>query len=177
PDADAIEGVRRLLHDDGHEVRCHRPGEPDPDNLSSYHLAILDASGDPQVSLAWCRQLRARAVDVHLPVLVLLDDPTPAARLASFEAGADTSLLRPFAAEELRAQVRAFLRIGDMQERLAEKSAEVQRINKRLQQAYQQIDQELELARRLQVSFLPQRLPEVPPARFAVHYLLCGQVG
>src|SRR5262249_29767176 len=79
--------------------------------------------------------------------------------------------------EELRAQVQAFLRIRDMQERLAEKTAEVHRINKRLQQAYHQLDQELELARRLQVSFLPQKLPEVAPARFAVHYLLCGQVG
>src|SRR5262249_21677321 len=48
---------------------------------------------------------------------------------------------------------------------------------KRLQQAYAQIDHELELARRLQESFLPQKLPEVPLARFAVHYLLCGQVG
>lgn len=177
PNADAVEEVRRLLYEDGHDVRCHSPGEPDPDDLSSYRLAVLEASGDPQASLAWCRRLRSRSVDVHLPVLVLLDDSTAAARLACFEAGADTSLLRPFAAEELHAQVRAFLRIGDMQERLAEKSAEVQRINKRLQQAYHQIDQELELARRLQASFLPQRLPEVPPARFAVHYLLCGQVG
>jgi sigma-B regulation protein RsbU (phosphoserine phosphatase) len=176
-DAQAVEEVRRLLHEEGHQVHCHRPGEPDPDGLSTYHLAILEAGGDPRASLAWCRRLRSRSVDVHLPVLVLLDDPSPAARLASFEAGADTSLLRPFAAEELRAQVRAFLRIGDMQERLTEKSAEVQRINKRLQHAYQQIDQELELARRLQASLLPQRLPEVPPARFAVHYFLCGQVG
>src|SRR5438876_9921064 len=107
PNTDAVEEVRRLLHEDGHDVRCHHPGEPDPDDLSTYHLAILEAGGDPQASLAWCRRLRSRSVDVHLPVLVLLDDPTPAARLASFEAGADTSLLRPFAAEELRAQVRA----------------------------------------------------------------------
>ena len=83
PDADSVEGVRRLLHEDGHEVRCHRPGEPDPDDLSTYHLAVLEASGDPQGSLAWCRRLRSRSVDVHLPVLVLLADPTPAARLAT----------------------------------------------------------------------------------------------
>jgi len=176
-DTAAVEEVRRLLHEDGYEVHCHRLGEPDPNELATYRLAILDASGDQKKSLAWCARLRSRADDIHLPVLFILDDPSPAARLASFEAGADTYLLRPFAAEELRAQVRAFLHIRDMHERLAEKSTEVQRANKRLQQAYQQIDQELELARRLQVSFLPQRLPDVPPARFAVHYLLCGQVG
>src|SRR5207237_2111537 len=50
-------------------------------------------------------------------------------------------------------------------------------INKRLQQAYQQIDQELELAQRLQTSFLPQTLPQVPHVRFAVTYRPCGHVG
>ena len=58
-----------------------------------------------------------------------------------------------------------------------EKTAEVNRINKRLQQAYKQIDQELELAHRIQSSFLPQTLPEAPGSRFAVHYQLCGRVG
>src|SRR5207237_6088392 len=71
----------------------------------------------------------------------------------------------------------AFLRIKDVHDRLADKSAEVHRVNKRLQQAYQQIDQELELAQRIQLSFLPQTLPDVPQVRFAVRYLLCGRVG
>src|SRR5262249_58723709 len=61
-EAAAVEEVRRLLHEAGHNVHCHRPGEPDPDDLSSYHLAILEASGDPRPSLAWCRHLRARSV-------------------------------------------------------------------------------------------------------------------
>jgi len=85
--------------------------------------------------------------------------------------------LRPFATGELLAQVRAFLRIKETHDRLSEKSAEINRINKKLHQAYQQIDEELELARRIQLSFLPQTLPEVPRGRFAVHYSLCGQVG
>src|SRR5262249_19611318 len=41
----------------------------------------------------------------------------------------------------------------------------------------QQIDQELELARRVQLSFLPQSFPDVPECRFAVHYGLRGKVG
>jgi sigma-B regulation protein RsbU (phosphoserine phosphatase) len=75
------------------------------------------------------------------------------------------------------AQIQAFLRIKDAHDRLTEKTGEINRINRRLQQAYQQIDQELELARRIQLSFLPQELPEVPRLRFAVHYMLCGRVG
>jgi sigma-B regulation protein RsbU (phosphoserine phosphatase) len=176
-DSAALEQVHRLLLESGHEVRCRGPATPDPEDASSYHLAVVEASGCHPESLAFCRRLRARVVESYLPVLFITADHSPETRLASFEAGADTYLLRPFAAEELLAQVSALLRIREMHDRLSEKSAEVLRVNRRLQQAYQQIDQEMELARRLQVSFLPQKLPEVPPARFAVHYLLCGQVG
>jgi sigma-B regulation protein RsbU (phosphoserine phosphatase) len=176
-DQAALEQVSRLLAAGGHEVRHQDPNEFKHDEVSSYHLALVEASGCSDACLGWCRRLRARITEPFVPILFVTTDPSPSARLASFEAGADTILLRPFLSEELQAQVQALLRIREVHDRLAEKTAEVHRVNRRLQQAYQQIDQELELARRLQVSFLPQRLPEVPPARFAVHYLLCGQVG
>ncbi len=73
--------------------------------------------------------------------------------------------------------MRAFLRTKDLHDRLADKTAEVHRINRRLQQAYQQIDQELELAQRIQASLLPQTLPELPAVRFAVHYVPRDRVG
>src|SRR5438105_3152334 len=94
-DEAAVAEVRRLLEEDGHEVRCHRLDAPDPDDLSPHHLAVLESTGCPQESLRWCRRLRAGSADVHLPVLFILDDPSPPARVASFEAGADTYLLRP----------------------------------------------------------------------------------
>src|SRR3989442_670644 len=78
------------------------------------------------------------------------EDPSPAPRQASLEAGADAYWLRPFPSGELLAQVRAFFRLRELHERLSEKSAEVLRINQRLQQAHQLIDLELELARRIQ---------------------------
>ncbi len=176
-DQAALEQVNRLLAARGHEVRRQDPTDAESDEVSSYHLALVEASGCPEACLAWCRRLRLRQFEPFLPILFVMSDLSPAARLASFEAGADTILLRPFLPEEMQAQVQALLRIREVHDRLAEKTAEVHRVNRRLQQAYQQIDQELELARRLQVSFLPQRMPEVLPARFAVHYLLCGQVG
>jgi len=176
-DPAALEQVRRILEGDGHQVRFRQPADPDPDDVSSYHLFVVEASGCHCESLAWCRRLRAGAAENYLPVLFVTPDHTPEARLASFEAGADTYLLRPFAPEELLAQAGALLRIREMHDKLSEKSAEVQRVNRRLQQAYQQIDQEMEIARRLQVSFLPQKMPEISHAQFAVHYLLCGQVG
>jgi sigma-B regulation protein RsbU (phosphoserine phosphatase) len=168
--------LRRLLAAGGHDATGHLLGAPDPE-LDGHQLIIVDASRADADALALCRRLHARLEPRVVPILYVTDDHSPAARLACFEAGADTYLLRPFAPGEVLAQVKALLRLKDTHDRLAEKTAEIHRINKRLQAAYQQIDQELELAQRIQSSFLPQTLPEVPHCRFAVHYLLCGRVG
>jgi sigma-B regulation protein RsbU (phosphoserine phosphatase) len=175
--ATEVGDVRQLLVEAGFAVDSHLLRGPDPDNLAAYQTVILDGTHGAGECLAFCQRLRARVGDDYLPTLFLTDDPTPAARLASLESGADAYLLRPFDPAELLAQVRALLRNKERHDRLAEKTAEVHRINKRLQQAYHQIDEELELARRIQESFLPHALPEVPQVRFAVHYQPCGRVG
>jgi phosphoserine phosphatase RsbU/P len=177
PHVHVLTDLRRVLEGHGHEVAGHLLGTPDPDGLGACRLVILDGSGQTAEALELCRRLRPRLEDHFVPILFVTDDHNPASRLASFEAGADTYLLRPFIAGEMLAQIQALVRIKETHDRLAEKTAEVNRINKRLQQAYQQIDQELELAQRIQASFLPQSLPQVPHVRFAVHYLLCGRVG
>ncbi len=65
----------------------------------------------------------------------------------------------------------------DLHDRLAQTTAEVHRLNRRLRQVHAQIGAEMELARRIQMSFLPRELPEVAGTRFAVQYTLCGRVG
>jgi serine phosphatase RsbU (regulator of sigma subunit) len=177
PDGSALGELRRLLAAGGHDVEGHLPGGPEPQRLADFRLVLVEGTGGGAGPLELCRRLRERRGEAVVPIVYVLGDHGPEARLACFEAGADTYLLRPFAPGELLAQVQALLRIKDTHDRLAEKTAEVHRINRRLQEAYQQIDQELELAQRIQASFLPQTLPEVPGARFAVHYLLCGRVG
>jgi sigma-B regulation protein RsbU (phosphoserine phosphatase) len=169
--------LRVLLEHAGHSVVWHGVNGTEPEELTASQLVVLDGSQHEEETLAFCRRLRARLIDSFIPILYVTADTERAARLAGLGDGADTYLLRPFAPIELLGQVAAFLRIKELHDRLTEKSAEVHRVNRRLQQAYQQIDQELELARRLQLSLLPQTLPEAPSVRFAVHYRLCGQVG
>src|SRR5262249_18614114 len=156
-------------------VTAHLFSEARPEGLRGHQLAVIDGAGEMATALGLCRQLRPAREEAFVPLLFVADGP--ADRLAAFEAGAGASLIRPFSASDLTAQARALARIKHTHDRLAETAAEVHRINKRLQQAYQQIDQELALAQRLQASFLPQELPRVPRVRFAVHYLLCGRVG
>jgi sigma-B regulation protein RsbU (phosphoserine phosphatase) len=173
----AVSDVGQLLQNAAFHVEPIGRGTPEPADLASFQAAILDANGDAADCLALCQRLHTRIGDGYLPTLFISANSSPASRLASLECGADAYLVRPFDSAELLAHVRTLLRNKERHDRLADKSAEINRINKRLQQAYQQIDQELELARRIQESFLPHSLPEVPRVRFAVHYQPCGRVG
>jgi sigma-B regulation protein RsbU (phosphoserine phosphatase) len=177
PHVHVLTDLRRVLEGHGHEVVGHLLDAPEPDRVRECRLLVLDGSGQTGPALELCRRLKPRLEEAFVPILFVTDDHNPASRLASFEAGADTYLLRPFIAGELIAQVKALLHIKEVHDRLAERTAEVNRINRRLQQAYQQLDQELELAQRIQASLLPQSLPQVPHTRFAAHYILCGRVG
>jgi phosphoserine phosphatase RsbU/P len=170
-----VSDIRRLLLQARHHVDNNVLGDSYPPDLSAYQTVVLN--GNATQCLAFHQKLRSQITDGYLPTLCINADPTPAARLASLESGADAYLIRPFDPAELLAQVRVLLRNKERHDSLTEKTAEIHRINKQLHKAYQQIDEELELASRIQESFLPQSLPEVPEVRFAVHYQPCGRVG
>jgi sigma-B regulation protein RsbU (phosphoserine phosphatase) len=137
----------------------------------------VDASQSIEAALQQCHRLRTNQHDAYTPILLVTGEASAAVRLASLENGADTSLARPFDPAELLAQVQTLLHVKDRHDRLASQAAESQNISKRLQIANQQMDQELDLARRLQESFLPQSLPQLPKVRFAVKYQPASRVG
>jgi sigma-B regulation protein RsbU (phosphoserine phosphatase) len=169
--------LRHLLAGTGCELTGHLFETPDPEGVAGYQLILLEGSHASGAALSLCRRLRDRLDALFVPILFVTEDDESCVRLAGFEAGADTYLLRPLAAGELVAQVKALLRIKETHDQLAGKTAEVHRINKRLQQLHQQLDHELQLAQRIQSSFLPRKLPSVPRSRFAVHYVLRDRVG
>jgi phosphoserine phosphatase RsbU/P len=178
--ASTSDDVRGPLRRADFELEARSWAKQENGDAGPFQLVILDVRQNLAEAMAFCRRLKncaAAASDEYLPLLFITSDGSPATRLASLESGADAYLLRPFDSAELLAHVRTLLRGKERHDTLVEKTAEVHRINKRLQQAYQQIDQELELARRIQESFLPRQLPEVPQVRFAVHYQPCNKVG
>jgi len=174
---EAAAPVRRALEAVPRHFEFHPLNDGQPDNPDTHHLIVLEGSGQAEDARRMCMQLRGQLAQTFVPILLISDDVSPRARLANLEAGADCYLLRPFEEAELLGQVEAFLRLKERHDHFAEKAAEINRINKRLKSAYQQIDQELDLARRIQQSFLPQSLPQLTQVRFAVHYQPCGRVG
>lgn len=171
----AVDDVFAVLRAAG--FRINGRGMRETGGNGSTSLSIVDGRGEIEAALMRCRQLRANDADAYTPILFVAGDGDPAIRLASMECGADTSLARPFAPAELLAQVRSLIRVRERSEQLAVKAADAQRTSVRLHEAKQQMDQELELARRLQESFLPQSLPALPGLRFAVKYKPYASVG
>jgi phosphoserine phosphatase RsbU/P len=168
-----LDDVRAPLAEAGYDLAVRHFAEPTSDTAAQ--LYVVDGGQQPEAALKRCHRLRSDQNDAYTPILFVSGgEPV---RLVSLECGADTSLSRPIKPTELLAQVQALLRVKERHDHLASKAAEAQRISKRLQAATQQMDQELELARRLQESFLPQSLPQLPGIRFAVKYKPVARVG
>jgi len=73
-------------------------------------VLVLDVGLPGLDGLTVCRRLRGKGLS--LPILLLTARDAVADRVAGLDAGADDYLVKPFAAEELLARVRALLRRG-----------------------------------------------------------------
>jgi two-component system response regulator MprA len=107
--------LERTLAAEGYEVRTARDG---PAALVAVEraapdLIVLDVMLPGMDGLAVARRLRARGLT--LPILLLTARDAVAERVAGLDAGADDYLVKPFAAEELMARVRALLRRGEVE--------------------------------------------------------------
>jgi DNA-binding response OmpR family regulator len=89
-------------------------------------LAILDwmmpGLDGPEV----CRRIRQESTRAHMHVLLITARNSRADIVAGLDAGADDYLTKPFDLEELRARVHVGLRVLALQERLAERVAELE---------------------------------------------------
>jgi sigma-B regulation protein RsbU (phosphoserine phosphatase) len=169
------EDVRLLLLEAGYDVGV-RPLQ-EAQSATPAQLYVVDADNQMDVALKQCRRLRSDGAEVHTPILLVTTQDSTSARLAALDSGADISLVRPFAPAELLAQVNSLVRNKERHDRLATQAAEAHGISRRLQAVNQQMDLELDLARRLQESFLPQSLPQIGNTRFAVVYRPASRVG
>jgi phosphoserine phosphatase RsbU/P len=175
-EATTVDDLRSALADAGMNVPVRSPDEltSRPD---AGPIVLVDGGADFESALAICRRLGRSSNDGFAPVVLLTGQEAAGLRRRALDAGADLLVPRSLAPADFLAQLLALVRLKDRQDQVGAKAAEAQRVHKRLQATYQQIETELELASRLQQSFLPQSLPELPEVKFAVEYRPCGQVG
>ncbi len=124
---------------------------------------------------ALCRRWRIELGEQYVPIIWLTEDDVSAS--AGLDSGADVVLHQTIPPGQIVSQVKALLRVQHLHGRLASRAAEAQNLNQRLQQAYQQIDGDSELTRRIHRGFLPRTLPEVGQFKFAVCYRPRSRIG
>lgn len=121
--------LARALERCGVEVVVARDGAEAWEILQSgggIALTILDwmmpGSDGPEL----CRRIRKCESLAHMYVLLVTARDARSDLIAGLDAGADDYLIKPFDAEELRARIHVGLRVLKLQERLADRVAELQ---------------------------------------------------
>ena len=113
----------------GFEVIVAHDGNEAWECLSSHpppSLAILDWEMPGLDGPELCRRLRADPTRSHMYLLLLTARSSPTDVVKGLESGADDNLVKPVDMNELRARLHAGVRVISMQERLANKVAELQ---------------------------------------------------
>jgi two-component system, OmpR family, response regulator MprA len=104
--------LERTLAAEGYDVRAAADGGAALAAIerSAPDALVLDVAMPGVDGLAVCRRLRAKGL--ALPILLLTARDAVHDRVEGLDAGADDYLVKPFAAEELLARIRALLRRG-----------------------------------------------------------------
>lgn len=111
-------------------------------------MVISDWEMPEMDGLTLCREIRSRQFDHYIYLILLTAREDPGDLTLGFDAGADDFLSKPVEQSELRARLHAGTRILSLQATLSARNA-------RLSEALRQIEQDLEVAARIQLSVLP----------------------
>ncbi|MDJ1009470.1 MAG: SpoIIE family protein phosphatase [Paracoccaceae bacterium] len=140
-------------------------------------LVVSDWMMPGMDGIALCRAFRALERD-HYGYFILLTAKTDKADVReAFETGADDFLSKPVDSGELRARIHAGERIVRMQRDLAHNNRLLTSVIDELQTLYAALDRDLDEARALQQSLVPQRKFRFPDADVTLLFRPAGQVG
>lgn len=116
--------------------------------------------------LELCRRIREGRFARYIYIILLTAKNSKDELIKGMEAGADDFLIKPFNAGELKVRIRAGERIVKLESNLEEQ-------NKKLQEAYSRIREDLDAAVTMQRSLLPSRALTVPGFRFEWIFAPC----
>ena len=113
-------GLQVVVARDGHDAWARLQDDP------GIGLAVLDWMMPGLDGPALCGRIRSDPARAHMHLILLTARTARADVIAGIDAGADDYLTKPFDPEELRARVHVGIRMVTLQERLAERVAELE---------------------------------------------------
>ena len=139
--------------------------------------AVVATSNLPDTSGAdFTRLFKSSGDASFIPLILIVEPGAGKAKIEALELGADDCIEKPIHTQELLARIKALLRMKKLQDELQERNREFSAINRRLADTHARMDRELAMARRLQWSLLPQKLPQLPGLLFAAKFVSSGRV-
>jgi serine phosphatase RsbU (regulator of sigma subunit) len=142
--------LSQMLADAGYNVRAVTSGKRALDSIkiAQPNLILLDIKMPEMDGYSVCEHLKKDPQTQHIPVIFIsaLDDIHD--KIKAFQVGGVDYITKPFQIEEVLARTKTHL--------------ELQKLQGQLRQANKKFERELMLAGRVQTSFLPTELPEVP---------------
>lgn len=142
--------LARMLAQWGYTVSEAENGVAALDILANQPVSLVISDWEmPEMDgLTLCREIRSRQFGHYVYVILLTAREAPDDLTLGFDAGADDFLSKPVEQSELRARLHAGARVLSLESTLAARNA-------RLSEALRQIEQDLEVAARIQQSVLP----------------------
>lgn len=142
--------LKLMLGNEGYEVITAENGHEAWELLQSQaiHLVVSDWAMPEMDGIELCRRLRATALPRYVYFILLTGHDDTGSLVSALEAGANDFLAKPVNMDELRARLRAGLRIIRLQHELEER-------NQRLGTALNELRRDLDSAAAMQRRLLP----------------------
>jgi len=179
--------IRSILQREGYAVRACSSGREALAQLSdgTPDLFICDIMMPGMDGYELCRHLRENQMTAHVPIILLTAKDTVKDKVRGLDTGADDYVTKPFKPEELKARVRAQLRMKVLQDRLRENNAllretqaqleqkvkELETANEEIVRHQRRLQDALRLAYKVQLELLPQSPPELPGYTFRSRFI------
>ncbi len=167
-DADMRRLLLRTLQRWGYDVVPAADGEEAWERLQNEPISfvITDWIMPKLDGLGLCRRIREARFTRYIYIILLTAKNSKDELIEGMEAGADDFLIKPFNAGELKVRIRAGERIVKLESDLEEQ-------NKKLQDAYSRIREDLDAAVKMQRGLLPSSTLTVPGFRFEWIFAPC----
>ncbi len=152
-----------LLEAMGHQVVTAQNGQEAIEKAREAHpdLILMDVMMPVMDGYQATETLKKDEGTRSIPIILLTAKRTTEDIVHGLDIGADDYIPKPFEQAELEARVGAWLRFGELQEQLLRA----------------RLDEELAIARQIQLSLLPDEVPEIEGFEFAACYIPCERVG
>jgi phosphoserine phosphatase RsbU/P len=161
-----------MLKDRGYKVRPVPSGklallaaQRDPPDLILLDINMPDMNG-----YEVCAHLKADDALKGIPIIFISALTEQMDKVKAFATGGVDYLTKPFQMEELHARVETHLKLRRLQ-------IELEDYTRHLELARARLKHDLEMARGVQRSFLPKKMPDVPGYAFHAHYEPAFEVG